>query len=193
MDNEAILSGQILSLPSFSHRIHETNMYECRIGVSRLSGTVDQVVLLVTEPLVPLMVEHVTVRGQLRGYTRQDVDRRHLLLMVLVREVSQEAPEDNNVIALTGELVREVYYRKTPLGREIADLMLKVPRPFSGVDYIPCVVWGKCARFCMHLTKGARLTVSGRMQSRGYVKVLEDGSQEERTAYELSINKLKVL
>ena len=112
--------------------------------------------------------------------------------MVLVREVSLDAPEDNNVISLRGELVRPVVFRRTPLGREIADLMVKVPRPYSGVDYIPCVVWGRCARFCAHLGRGTMLEATGRLQSREYVKVL-DGVQETRTAYELSIGKLTVL
>lgn len=192
MDNTALLSGQVLSIPVFSHRIHGANLYECAIGVKRLSGVVDRIVLLLPEAFIPQMVGQVTVRGQLRGYTRQDEDKRHLLLMVLVRAVDQETPEDNNVIQLRGELVREVYYRKTPLGREIADLMLKVPRPYSGVDYIPCVVWGRCARFCSHLNKGARLSVTGRMQSREYVKQVGE-TEEKRTAYELSIGKLTVL
>lgn len=190
--NSALLSGRILSLPVLSHRIHGVNLYACKIGVERLSGVLDTLMLLLPESLVPQMVGQVTVRGQLRGYTRQDADKRRLLLMVLVRAVLPEMPEENNVIHLRGELVREVYYRKTPLGREIADLMLRVPRPFSGVDYIPCVVWGRCARFCSHLNKGAKLEVTGRMQSREYVKRLEEG-EEKRTAYELSIGKLTVL
>ena len=138
------------------------------------------------------MQGRVCVRGQLRGYTRQDADKRRLRLMVLVRAVDDESPQENNLIKLTGELAREVYYRKTPLGREIADLMLKVPRPYTGTDYIPCVVWGRCARFCAHLSKGARLKVAGRMQSREYVKLTEDG-EEKHTAYELSIGRLTVL
>lgn len=191
-NNAALLSGRILSLPVFSHRIHGVNLYTCHIGVPRLSGVVDTIALLLPENLVPQMVGQVTVRGQLRGYTRQDEDKRRLLLMVLVRAVESEQPEENNVIHLRGELVREVYYRKTPLGREIADLMLKIPRPFTGTDYIPCVVWGRCARFCSHLSRGAQLEVTGRMQSREYVKRLED-QEEKRTAYELSIGKLTVL
>lgn len=192
MDNTALISGKVLSVPIFSHRIHGMNLFECKIGVERLSGVVDVIVLLLPENLVPQMVGQVTVHGQLRGYTRQDEDKRRLLLMVLVRSVTQEAAEDNNMITLNGELVREVYYRKTPLGREIADLMLKVPRPYSGTDYIPCVVWGRCARFCSHLSKGAKLTVTGRMQSREYTKLAGE-TEEKRTAYELSIGKLTVV
>lgn len=192
MDNTALISGKVLSVPIFSHRIHGMNLFECKIGVERLSGVVDVIVLLLPENLVPQMVGQVTVHGQLRGYTRQDEDKRRLLLMVLVRSITQEATEENNMITLNGELVREVYYRKTPLGREIADLMLKVPRPYSGTDYIPCVVWGRCARFCSHLSKGAKLTVTGRMQSREYTKLVSE-TEEKKTAYELSIGKLTVV
>lgn len=192
MDNAAQLSGEIVSPPVFSHESHGMRLYQCRIAVPRLSGVQDTVVLLVPEALVERMQGTVHVRGQLRGYTRQDADKRRLKLMVLVRALDREALQENNLIELTGELAREVYYRRTPLGREIADLMLKVSRPYTGTDYIPCVVWGRCARFCSHLKKGARLKVSGRMQSREYVKLTENG-EEKRTAYELSIGKLTVL
>ena len=115
-----------------------------------------------------------------------------LILMVLVRKVTPGLAAENNRIALSGTLVREVGYRKTPLGREIADLMLRVPRPYAGTDYVPCVVWGRCARFCTHLQKGAKLQVVGRMQSREYTKLI-DGVAHKRTAYELSIGRLTVL
>ena len=192
MDNAAQLCGEIVSPPVFSHESHGVRLYQCRIAVPRLSGVLDTVVLLAPEALIGRLQGRVHVRGQLRGYTRQDADKRRLRLMVLVRAVDDETPQENNLIELTGELAREVYYRKTPLGREIADLMLKVPRPYTGTDYIPCVVWGRCARFCSHLSKGARLKVAGRMQSREYVKLTEDG-EEKHTAYELSIGRLTVL
>ncbi len=192
MDNNALLHGNIVTPPVFSHAVHGVNLYQCHIEISRLSGVKDTVTLLFPEPMLDKMRGEVTVRGQLRGYTRQERDRRRLLLMVLVRSITDEPVEENNRIELTGEMVREVYYRTTPLGREIADLMLKVPRPYSGTDYIPCVVWGRCARFCRHLQKGAQLQVVGRMQSREYIKRTLDG-EETRTAYELSIGKLTVL
>jgi len=192
MNNAATLHGRIVTPPVFSHSVKNVNLYQCHIAVKRLSGVEDTVVLLLPQSLIHRMQGEVTVHGQLRGYTRQDKEKRCLLLMVLVRAVEQNAPEENNRIELTGELVREVYYRTTPLGREIADLMLKVPRPYSGTDYIPCVVWGRCARFCSHLKKGALLQVTGRMQSREYVKLTEHG-EEKRTAYELSIGRLTVM
>ena len=192
MDNAAQLCGEIVSPPVFSHESHGVRLYQCAIAVPRLSGVLDTVVLLVPEALTERMQGRVCVRGQLRGYTRQDADKRRLKLMVLVRTADGETPQENNLIELTGELAREVYYCKTPLGREIADLMLKVPRPYTGTDYIPCVVWGRCARFCSHLKKVARLKVAGRMQSREYIKLTEEG-EEKRTAYELSIGKLTVL
>ena len=192
MDNEATLSGIVASEPVFSHRIHETRLYTCTLCVKRLSGVEDRIVLLAPEALCPNLIGEVTVYGQLRGYTRQDADKRRLILMVLVRKVTPGLAEENNVIALLGTLVREASYRKTPLGREIADLMLRVPRPYAGTDYIPCVVWGRCARFCTHLQKGAKLQVIGRMQSREYTKLI-GGVADKRTAYELSIGRLTVL
>ena len=192
MNNSAVLHGRILTPPVFSHHVKNVNLYQCTIAVQRLSGVEDNVVLLFPESLLNCMRGTVTVRGQLRGYTRQERDKRRLLLMVLVRSVTQETPEENNCIALTGELIKAASYRTTPLGREIADLMLRVPRPYTGTDYIPCVVWGRCARFCSHLEKGALLQVVGRMQSRQYIKMMEHG-EEVRTAYELSIGKLTVL
>lgn len=192
MNNTAVLHGMITTPRVFSHSVKSVNLYQCSISVKRLSGVEDTVVLLFPESLLPCMQGVVTVRGQLRGYTRQEKDKRRLLLMVLVRAVDNEVPEENNRIELKGELVREVYYRTTPLGREIADLMLKVQRPYSGTDYIPCVVWGRCARFCSHLKKGVNLQVAGRMQSREYIKKTEHG-EEARTAYELSIGRLTVL
>ena len=192
MDNAAQLCGEIVSPPVFSHESHGVRLYQCAIAVPRLSGVLDTVVLLVPEALTERMQGRVCVRGQLRGYTRQDADKRRLKLMVLVRTADGETPQENNLIELTGELAREVYYRRTPLGREIADLMLKVPRPYTGTDFIPCVVWGRCARFCSHLKKGAKLKAAGRMQSREYIKRTEDG-EEKHTAYELSIGKLTVL
>ena len=155
MDNEATLSGIIASEPIFSHCIHETRLYTCEICVKRLSDTADRIVLLAPEALCSNLTGEVTVHGQLRGYTRQDADKRRLILMVLVRKVTPGLAAENNRIALSGTLVREVGYRKTPLGREIADLMLRVPRPYAGTDYVPCVVWGRCARFCTHLQKDA--------------------------------------
>ena len=130
--NTALLSGTVLTEPVFSHSVHGANLYTCALGVERLSGTVDRVNLLFTEALLANMAGRITVRGQIRGYTRQDADKRRLLLMVLVREVSLDAPEDNNVISLRGELVRPVVFRRTPLGREIADLMVKV-HPLRGL------------------------------------------------------------
>lgn len=192
MDNAAQLCGEIVSPPVFSHESHGVRLYQCAIAVPRLSGVLDTVVLLVPEALTERMQGRVCVRGQLRGYTRQDADKRRLKLMVLVRTADGETPQENNLIELTGELAREVYYRRTPLGREIADLMLRVPRPYTGTDFIPCVVWGRCARFCSHLKKGAKLKAAGRMQSREYIKRTEDG-EEKHTAYELSIGKLTVL
>ena len=193
MTNNATLCGEVVNLPALSHESHGVTLYRCLLSVPRLSGNLDVLPLLFPENLKDKMRGEVTVTGQIRGYTIQGEDRRHLQICILVKQVEEmEKERDNNRIELTGELYKEPYYRKTPLGREIADLTLRVSRPYSGTDFIPCVVWGKCAAFCRHLRKGAFLQVAGRLQSREYRKVTEEG-EEEKTAYELSVNRLNVL
>lgn len=190
--NTALLSGTVLTEPVFSHSVHGANLYTCALGVERLSGTVDRVNLLFSEALLAHHGRpHHGARADPRLYPAGCRQAPAAADGARARGLARRA-EDNNVISLRGELVRPVVFRRTPLGREIADLMVKVPRPYSGVDYIPCVVWGRCARFCAHLGRGTMLEATGRLQSREYVKVL-DGVQETRTAYELSIGKLTVL
>jgi len=192
MTNKAILCGEVITRPEFSHESHGVKLYRCLLAVRRLSGNMDVLPLLCPESLKDGLHGGVSIEGQMRGYTMQGQDRRHLRLCVLVREVGKPIGGENNRIEITGELYKEPYYRKTPLGREITDLIIRVTRPISGTDFIPCVVWGKCAAFSRHLRKGALLEVAGRLQSRDYVKATEDGA-ETRTAYELSVNRLSVL
>ena len=160
MDNEATLSGVIASEPIFSHCIHETRLYTCEICVKRLSDTADRIVLLAPEALCSgcLRARSRFMAGaRLRAHTRQDADKRRLILMVLVRKVTPGLAAENNRIALSGTLVREVGYRKTPLGREIADLMLRVPRPYAGTDYVPCVVCGRLREVLHASAKGCKI------------------------------------
>lgn len=192
MTNNASLCGEVFSPPTLSHESHGVYLYRCLLSVPRLSGNIDVLPILCPEALKARLTGKVFVQGQLRGYTIQGEDRRHLQVCVLAKTIGKGELPENNKIELSGELYKEPYYRKTPMGREICDLILRVSRPYAGIDFIPCVVWGKCAAFCKHLKKGAFLQVSGRLQSREYVKVTEN-TEEVRTAYELSVNKLSVL
>ena len=194
--NRVILRGSLYELPAFSHENHGKRFYRFTLEVERLSGTVDILPVLVSEEVLCAMDlsggSMIEVSGQIRSFNSRAATGRRLVVSVYAESLTACEGEPHNEVYLAGTLCKEPVHRKTPLGREIADLMVKVPRPYSGVDYIPCVVWGRCARFCAHLGRGTMLEATGRLQSREYVKVL-DGVQETRTAYELSIGKLTVL
>ncbi|MDR3085276.1 MAG: single-stranded DNA-binding protein [Christensenellaceae bacterium] len=190
MENRVYLSGRVSSAAEFSHAIAGSSMYTCKLLVPRLSGTQDEVVLLFDGRFLPEMQGESRIGGQLRGYSRQEGGRRRLKLMVLVKSVNGAPEEDNNRVQLSASLFRPPLYRQTPLGREITDLLLRVPRARGGDDIIPAIVWGGCARFAQGLQPGDPLQVTGRLQSRSYSKLLPSGQIEARTAYELSINQL---
>ena len=191
MHNSALLCGVVAEKPAFSHEIAGSRLYRAALDVVRLSGTVDRVPLLLPERLAGLLAGEVLVRGQLRGYSRQEEGRRRLRLMVLVREAEEARPGPNNQVELEGSLLRPPNYRLTPMGREIADLLLRVERDRGGEDCIPAIVWGGCARYARSLRKGEKLRVRGRIQSRPYMKLQQDGSVREMTALELSICRLE--
>ncbi|MDR2514905.1 MAG: single-stranded DNA-binding protein [Christensenellaceae bacterium] len=190
MENRVYLLGRISSAAEFSHAIAGSAMYTCKLLVPRLSGTEDEVVLLFDGRFLPKMQGEIGLSGQLRGYSRLEEGRRRLKLMALVKSLTDQPEEDNNRVELEASLFRPPLYRQTPLGREITDLLLRVPRARGGDDIIPAIVWGGCARFAQGLQPGAPLRVTGRLQSRSYSKLLPSGEIQARTAYELSINQL---
>ena len=192
MDNRVQLYGTVAEPPAFSHAIGANRLYRCELEVPRLSGVLDRVPLLLPERLEPSMRGRVGVLGQLRGYSRQEEGRRRLRLMVLVKALLDGPAEANNLVELRAQLLRPPTYRKTPMGREIADLLLRAKRERGGEDCIPAIVWGGCARYARTLEKGQWLQLQGRIQSRPYMKQLENGSICELIAYELSVNKLRL-
>lgn len=192
MDNRVQLFGTVAEAPAFSHAIGANRLYRCELEVPRLSGVLDRVPLLLPERLEPSMRGRVGVLGQLRGYSRQEEGRRRLRLMVLVKALLDGPAEANNLVELRAQLLRPPTYRKTPMGREIADLLLRAERERGGEDCIPAIVWGGCARYARTLEKGQWLQLQGRIQSRPYMKQLENGSICELIAYELSVNKLRL-
>ena len=188
--NQIRLCGTMDTAPVFSHENHGRRFYSFFLAVERLSGTEDRLRILADWELLNeadiARGERVLVTGQIRSFNQPAQTGRHLVISVYAEslELTDEAP-DNQVI-LTGTFCRDPVYRRTPLGREICDGMLAVNRPYHRTDYLPCIFWGRCAREMGKLTVGARITLTGRLQSRDYVKTLAEGQNECRTAYEIS-------
>jgi single-stranded DNA-binding protein len=202
-NNKVTLSGEIVSNFEFSHEIFGEGFYTAMLASERLSGEKDIIPITVSERLVDVKedwtVRFVRVPGQLRSYNKHDEERNHLILSVFVREFEEWEedgtirPTDENEIFLDGHICKPPSYRKTPLGREIADILLAINRPYGKSDYIPCIAWGRNARFAENLEVGTRLQIKGRIQSREYQKQILDEEMETRTAYEVSVSKLEVV
>ena len=187
--NHIILRGSLIALPEFSHENHGRKFYRFFLNVSRLSGTVDILPILAEEEVwnaVDLSGgEMLTVTGQVRSHNVREDGRRKLLIFVFAASIVAEDGEPINDVVLEGPICREPTYRRTPLGREICDVMLAVPRAFRRADYLPCILWGRTAQEAARCHTRDVIRIMGRLQSRIYTKVTEEGS-EERTAYEIS-------
>ena len=187
--NQITLRGSLLSLPRLSHENHGKKFYRFTLEVPRLSGTADLLPIVAEERLVEMMVpdagEMITVRGQVRSHNVRTNGIRHLLIFVFAASITVEDGEPVNECVLEGPLCREPIYRRTPLGREICDVMLAVPRAFQRADYLPCILWGRTAQEGSVCHTRDIVRISGRLQSRNYTKLTADGPQE-RTAYEIS-------
>lgn len=204
-NNKVKIAGVVVSDFEFSHEVFGEGFYTMYVEVRRLSESTDIIPVTVSERIVDVNKnytgQYVTVSGQFRSYNRgeKDSQKRRLVLYVFTQEVefSNEMPEgdsyDANNVELDGFICKEVKYRKTPLGREIADVLLAVNRPYGKSDYIPCICWGRNAKYAEALTTGTHMKVYGRIQSRTYIKKLSETETEERTAYEVSLNKLKLV
>lgn len=196
-NNLVNISGKISSDFQFSHEIFGEKFFDVLVDVERHSEYIDRIVVKVSERLVDLSEdwtgEPVIIKGQFRSYNdRTDVGNK-LKLFVFAREWEfAEHLRDESDIELEGYICKNRGYRKTPLGREITDLILAVNRPYGKSDYIPCIVWGRNAKFAETLHLGTKVKVTGRIQSRDYVKLVQ-GIEESKTAYEVSISKLEVI
>ncbi|MGI5962748.1 MAG: single-stranded DNA-binding protein [Lawsonibacter sp.] len=189
--NRVLLHGRLGAAPSLSHLNHGVEFYRFPLRVFRLSGTEDQVNVVVPGPLLeaigPLMPEtEVTVLGELRTFNNRTGIGSRLIISVFAREIHYEQGEDINQLELTGTLCKPPSLRSTPLGRTICDLILAVNRRYGRADYLPCIAWGSLAHRCGGLGVGDRVRLSGRLQSRVYNKTLGD-RVEERVAFEVSI------
>ena len=200
-NNQVVIMGEIVSDFTFSHEIFGEGFYMVDVSVERLSDSIDIIPLMVSERLLDVRGDYkgmyIVVNGQFRSYNRHEERKNKLVLSVFAREIDfvEEIGENtkSNQIFLYGYICKEPIYRKTPLGREIADLLLAVNRPYGKSDYIPCICWGRNARFASNFEVGARCAVWGRIQSREYMKKISEEQLEKRVAYEVSVSKLELV
>ena len=198
-NNQVVIMGEIVGEFTFSHEIYGEGFYMVDVLVTRLSESADVIPLMVSERLLDVTKDYrgykIMVTGQFRSYNRHEERKNKLVLSVFAREIEfiEEIGESSktNQIFLDGYICKEPIYRKTPLGREIADLLLAVNRPYGKSDYIPCICWGRNARFASGFEVGTRCAIWGRIQSREYVKKISETEAERRVAYEVSVSKLE--
>ena len=187
--NHITLRGSLGSLPVFSHENHGRRFFRLVLDVARLSGTVDSLPVVIEESILNGCDlgygGMLTVTGQIRSHNIRTELRRHLLIFVFASSLVCEDGEPLNEVVLEGALCREPTYRKTPLGREICDIMLAVPRAFRRADYVPCIAWGRTAQEISLCHTRDRVRICGRLQSRSYTKLTEAGA-DQRIAYEVS-------
>ncbi len=187
--NQITLRGTLRELPVFSHENHRKNFYRFFLEVPRLSGALDTLPVIAEEAVLNSMDlsggSMLTVTGQIRSHNIRENGKRRLSVFVFATEITVEDGEPINTVLLDAAICREPTYRRTPLGREICDVMLAVPRAFHRADYLPCILWGKIASEASACSVGDHISINGRLQSRIYTKLTEEGA-EERTAYEIS-------
>lgn len=187
--NQITLRGSLASMPQFSHENHGRRFFRFFLDVPRLSGTVDTLPVIAEEGILYGTEltdgEMLTVAGQIRSHNIRKEGKRHLLIFVFANAILCEDGAPSNNVFLEGPICKAPSYRRTPLGREICDVMLAVPRAFRRADYLPCILWGRTALEISQCQTRDILQICGRLQSRVYTKITESGS-EKRTAYEIS-------
>ena len=209
-NNHLVLVGKVTSDKTYSHEIYGEKFYIFDLEVPRLSSAVDIIPITVSERLLTdLNLEigtKLSIEGQFRSYNSYQNERNKLILTVFAKDIveikdepkiedSEEEKKDvvTNEVTLSGYVCKKPIYRQTPFGREIADLLLAVNRAYNKSDYIPCIAWGRNARFCQNMEVGTEVKIVGRVQSRKYEKKFEDGTSETRIAYEVSISSMEII
>ena len=200
-NNKVSVIGEIISGFTFSHEVFGEGFYMVDVAVNRLSEQADVIPLMISERLIDVEADYIgctmEALGQFRSYNRHEELKNRLVLSVFVREIEfiEEETEEmkSNQILLDGYICKDPIYRKTPLGREIADLLVAVNRSYGKSDYIPCICWGRNARFAARFEVGVHVQIWGRIQSREYVKRLNEDEVEKRTAYEVSVSKIEYM
>lgn len=198
-NNYIILVGKVTSEKKFSHEIYGESFYNFNLEIPRLSGISDIIPITISERLIAnfdlSIGKEVVIEGQFRSYNSYEDTKSRLVLTVFVKEIRERGEDEEikipNEVQLVGHICRKPIYRKTPFGREIADILVAVNRAYNKSDYIPCITWGRNARFCEDMPIGTELKLVGRVQSRPYEKKHEDGTVETRIAYEVSISSLE--
>lgn len=201
ISNEIKLIGQADCQPEYSHSIYGEAFYHISLGIKRLSGTKDVIPVTVSERLINTMpIEEgmiFRINGQIRSYNQRTDRGSRLLITVFAREFESVSEEDYfgdcNEAEISGYICKPIVYRTTPFSREIADMLLAVNRRYGKSDYLPCIAWGRNARYMQEMNVGDNIHVYGRLQSREYKKTLEDGTVETRTAYEISCSAVELI
>lgn len=196
-NNTVKIGGVVASKPEFSHEIYDEKFYKFYVDVDRLSNSRDRLPIVISERLVNLETLEIDkliyIEGQLRSYNQQNQGRNKLVLSIFAKNIEFENLDENirtlNEATFTGYICKKPIYRKTPLGREIADVLLAVNRSYKKSDYIPCILWGRNAKFCENIEIGTLVKLSGRIQARQYEKKYENGTSKEMIAYEVSVSK----
>ena len=194
-NNLARCSGKVSEEPKFSHLILGEGFYDMKLEVPRLSAESDTIPVTVSERLLNNVKvgDSVTIDGEFRSYNKLVDGKSKLVLTLFAKELTGDVDQENsNTISLTGFLCKQPIYRTTPFGREICDCLIAVNRAYNKSDYIPCIAWGRNARFVNSLQVGEKVTLLGRIQSRNYTKKHEDGTDEIKTAYEISISSISL-
>ena len=206
-NNHLILVGKVTSDKKFSHEIYGEKFYIFDLAVPRLSGNADIIPITVSERLLSIndlkIDSKITVEGQFRSYNSYENEKNRLVLTVFAKDIKFVEDQDaeievskdvvSNEVTLNGYICKKPIYRQTPFGREISDLLLAVNRAYNKSDYIPCIAWGRNARFCENIPVGTEVKIVGRVQSRTYEKKYEDGRVETKVAYEVSVSSLEVV
>ena len=207
-NNHLTLVGKVTSEKVFSHEIYGEKFYTFNLEIPRLSGSADIIPITISDRLIVGGIidvgNKVSIKGQFRSYNSYEGERSRLVLTVFAKDieplVETEAEKNivrtdivTNEVVLVGYICKKPIYRKTPFGREIADILLAVNRAYNKSDYIPAIAWGRNARFCENIEVGTEVKVLGRIQSRNYEKKHEDGTVEQRIAYEVSLGSLEII
>ena len=208
-NNNLTLVGKVTGEKRFSHEIYGERFYVFDLEIARLSGNSDIIPITVSERLITDEMlaagKKLLVKGQFRSYNSYDNEKNRLILTVFAKDITEVEENDDeenemtkkdmitNEVVLVGFICKKPIYRQTPFGREIADVLLAVNRAYNKSDYIPTIAWGRNARFCQNLEVGTKVKIVGRVQSRMYEKKHEDGTIENRVAYEVSIGSLEII
>lgn len=195
-NNKVFLCGTVETDPVYSHELYGEGFYEFNLKVPRLSQQNDMIPITVSERILAEKQiktgEKVAINGQFRSYNKVIDEKSKLMLTVFVRDFCDISDDNPNIVELSGYICKAPIYRTTPFNREICDLLIAVNRAYNKSDYIPCIAWGRNARFVKSIDVGQKIVISGRIQSREYIKKISETEAETRVAYELSINKISL-